>query len=407
MQTLTVTLPRPHPAQLAILKSRKRFNVADCGRRFGKTMLSRQLVSETALAGYPVGYFAPTYKDADSVWEELKSTFQPVTKSKDETYRILNFVTGGKLEVWSLSDPDSGRGRKYKRAIVDEAAKIGNLEYSWQNVIRPTLADMKGDAYFFSTPKGLNYFHNLYRRGADDGEWQSWKYTTYDNPHIDKSEIDAMKGELPERVFQQEILADFITDGSYFQKVDERATITAQDTPEQHKGHTLGAGLDWAMSEDYTVLTIACRDCNRVVAWDRFNQIDYTYQRARIIDVCNRWGLSWLLPERNSIGQPNIELLEAAGLPIARGMDDLPGFNTTATSKPALIQKLASGLEHDGFLVPAEYADELKSYEVMTSDSGHAKFSAPAGYHDDRVISLALAWWSITSGGWTFVSSRY
>jgi hypothetical protein len=88
-------------------------------------------------------------------------------------------------------------------------------------------------------------------------------------------------------------------------------------------------------------------------------------------------------------------------------MDDLPGFNTTATSKPALIQKLASGLEHDGFLVPLDYADELKSYEVMTSDSGHAKFSAPSGYHDDRVISLALAWWSITSGGWTFSSSRY
>jgi len=161
------------------------------------------------------------------------------------------------------------------------------------------------------------------------------------------------------------------------------------------------------MAEDYTVLTIACRDCNRVVAWDRFNQIDYTYQRARIVDVCKRWNLSSILPERNSIGQPNIELLIAAGLPVMRGMDGIEGFNTTATSKPALIQKLASGLEHDGFNVPLDYADELKSYEVMQSPSGHAQFSAPPGYHDDRVISLALAWWAITNEQFIMVSSRY
>ena len=230
MPTLRVTLPRPHKAQANILRTRKRFNVADCGRRFGKTMLTRQLVSEIALEGHPVGLFAPTYKDADAVWEEVKNTFHSVTQSKDETYRILNFITGGKLEVWSLSDPDSGRGRKYKRAIVDEAAKIGHLEYSWQSVVRPTLADMSGDAYFFSTPKGLNFFYSLYKREEEaPNEWQSWKYTTYDNPHIAKQEIDAMKKELPERTFAQEILAAFVTDGSYFQRIDERAIVAECD----------------------------------------------------------------------------------------------------------------------------------------------------------------------------------
>jgi hypothetical protein len=400
MQTLTVRLPRPHKAQREILKTRKRFNVADCGRRFGKSTLTHQLVSEVALKGQPVGLFCPTYKDADQLWEEVKNTFHAVTISKDETYRTLNFITGGRLEVWSLSDPDSGRGRKYARAIIDEAAKIGKLEYSWQNVVRPTLADMRGDAYFFSTPKGLNYFYNLYRREDNEpGEWKSWKYSTYDNPHIAKSEVDAMKGELPERVFSQEILAAFVTDGSYFQRIDERATVEACDEPQAHAGHAIYGGLDFAMTNDYTVLTLGCRQCNRVVWWDRFNQIDYTYQRGRIIEACNRWNLAGLLPERNSIGQPNIELLEAAGLPILWGHDLKPGFSTTATTKPELIQSLAGALEHDGFTVPQDYADELRSYEVMTSANGRNQFSAPEGQHDDRVMSLALCWWAMTKTG--------
>ncbi len=399
MQTLTVTIPRPHKAQTRILKTRKRFNVGDCGRRFGKTTLIHQLTSETALAGYPIGIFSPTYKDADAVWEEVKSTFHAVTRSKDETYRILNFITGGKLEVWSLSDPDSGRGRKYKRVVIDEAAKIKKLEYSWTTVIRPTMADMQGDAYFFSTPQGLNYFYNLYARGDDDPEWMRWKYSTYDNPYIRREEIEAMRRELPERAFQQEILAEFVADGSYFQRVAERATITECDTPDMHAGHSIYGGLDFAMAEDYTVLTLGCRQCNRVVFWDRFNQIDYTYQRARIIDNCKRWAIAGLMPERNSIGQPNIELLAAAGVPVLWGHDLKPGFSTTATTKPELIQALAGALEHDGFTVPADYADELRSYEINVTASGHNQFSAPEGQHDDRVMSLALCWWAMTRTG--------
>lgn len=160
-------------------------------------------------------------------------------------------------------------------------------------------------------------------------------------------------------------------------------------------GHYIAGGLDWALTNDFTVLTLACRDCNRVVYWDRFNNIDFTYQRQRVIESCKRYNVRGLMPEWNSIGEPNIELLIAAGVPILRGPDGRMGFNTTATSKPALIQKLAAALEHDGFLVPKDYADELRSYEVETMASGHPKFAAPEGMHDDRVMSLALCWWAV------------
>jgi len=180
-----------------------------------------------------------------------------------------------------------------------------------------------------------------------------------------------------------------------------KIVIERPDALEQHKGHTLYMGVDWALSRDWTVLTVVCQECNKVVDWDRFNKLDFTYQREKLVSMAGRWNVTGVLPERNSIGEPNIEMLVDRVVVIS-GPDGKTGFNTTSTTKPALIQKLANALEHEGFKVPKEYADELRSYEVETMVSGHPKFSAPEGQHDDRVISLALAWWAISSNTWWF-----
>jgi hypothetical protein len=400
MPTITLTLDIPHAAQLYIKRNLSRFTVINCGRRFGKNILDKDMAIETMLAGYPVGWFEPTYKSLADIWREICSTLHPVTRKRSEQEKRLELITGGVMDMWSLEDPDNGRGRKYKRVIINEAAKVSKLEYAWTNVIRATLADMQGDALFTSTPKGLNYFHQLWTLAADNPDWARFRYSTYDNPHIPKSEIDSMKEELPERVFQQEIMAEFLADGTYFQNIDAACTIHQADKPDEHAGHYIVGGLDWALSNDFTVLTLACRDCNKTIYWDRFNQIDFTYQRERIKESCKRYGIAGLMPERNSIGEPNIEMLMADGVPVLRGPDGKAGFTTTATTKPQLIQKLAAALEHDGFQAPHDYADELRSYEVETMASGHPKFSAPDGMHDDRVISLALAWWAVANVQW-------
>ncbi len=406
MPTVTIDLPELHEAQRHA-NTAARFSLFNCGRRFGKDVLMQYRAAKRVATKQPQGWFAPSYRMMTENYNQLYNILAPIVVRANRTDYRLELAGGGVIEFWSLDNYNAARGRKYKHITVNEAAASPDLIDAWNYVIRPTLADLRGGADFGSTPKGLNGFYQLWKQAEDDKEWARYHYTTYDNPYIPVDEIEVLKRTLPERVFQQEILAEFVTDGTYFQRVEERATITEQDTPDQHAGHSIYGGLDFAMAEDYTVLTLGCRQRNRTVAWDRFNQIDYTYQRARIIDFCKRWNLAGLLPERNSIGQPNIELLEAAGLPILRGPDGQDGFNTTATSKPELIQKLASALEHDGFGVPAEYADELKSYEVTTSATGHNKFSAPSGYHDDRVISLALCWWAMTDQQFLLVSNKY
>jgi hypothetical protein len=402
MMNIQVRMPRPHRDQAKVKREAKRFNVANCGRRFGKTVMGMELIVEPILAGQPAAYFSPTYKMLSDVWREMKLMLQPVTQKVSEQEHRIELITGGVLDMWSLDDPNSARGRHYKRVVIDEAAMIRYLETAWTHVIRPTLADLEGDAYFFSTPKGLNYFYTLYQmRDADPDKWAHWKFPTSSNPFIKKTEIEEMRRMLPSRVFMQEILAEFISDGSYFQNVDGAAIVEKPSTPDQHSGHYVVCGIDFALSEDFTVLAVGCRDCNTIVDWERFNQIDFTYQRERIYSMADRWHVAGILPERNSIGEPNIELIMER-VNVFRGPDDGRGFNTTATSKPPLIEGLANALEHHNFKVPMEAADELRAYQIEMSTAGHPKFAAPSGLHDDWVIALALCWRAMTQSPWFY-----
>lgn len=211
-QNLRVELRERHPKQNYIIETAKRFNVLKCGRRFGKTSLAEELVIEPALDGYPVAYFAPTYKDLSEFWNTLKRTVINVIESKDEQLKQIRLITGGIIDMWSLDDPDSGRGRKYKRVVIDECEKAKKLEEAWKANIRALLTDYEGDAWFLSTPKfGQTFFKELYSLRDNpkySHEWQSWTFTTYDNPFMSKDEIDAAKKTLDDIYFRCEYLAE-------------------------------------------------------------------------------------------------------------------------------------------------------------------------------------------------------
>lgn len=213
---LQLNLNELHAGQKQVLSEARRFNTLKCGRRWGKTELSKELLispddpTNGALNGFPVAYFAPTYKMLMDVWRAVVDTLYDITETKSETEKRIQIFGGGIIDFWSLEDPNAIRGRKYKRVVLDEVEVARNLKEAWQNVIRPTLADLKGDAWFLSTPKfGATYFKQLAK--LDDPEWQNWSFTTYDNPYIDKSEIDNARNQLDEATFRCEFLAEDVT----------------------------------------------------------------------------------------------------------------------------------------------------------------------------------------------------
>ena len=122
----------------------------------------------------------------EDVWRELLNTLYPITVGKSEQQHRIEAIGGGLLDCWSLDAADSARGRKYGLIIVDEAAMVANLTNIWNMILRPMLVDMKGSAWFLSTPKGRNGFYNLHvlGRDPDQEEWKSWSFPTSANPFI-------------------------------------------------------------------------------------------------------------------------------------------------------------------------------------------------------------------------------
>jgi hypothetical protein len=238
-------LPKLHDNQQYIIDNAKRFNHLRCGRRFGKTTLIEEL-SSIALDGERVGIWFPTYKDLSEVWKDLIKTYKPIIKRKNEQLKQIELVTDGIIDFWSMEDPDSGQGRKYHRAIVDESAKAQKLYQAWENTIRPTLTDYQGDAYIMSRPKGKNAggtkdqvgngFYLLEEKHRQFDNWAFFHFTTYDNPHINPDEIEEAKKQLDEINFRQEYLAEYVdaNDRPFLYKFDEETHVIEDYKPNVH-----------------------------------------------------------------------------------------------------------------------------------------------------------------------------
>lgn len=276
-----IILSEPHPKQQEIFDNAKRYNHVKCGRRFGKTELTLEL-TDPVLDGYPVGIFCPIERDFLKTWNVIKNAYREIIKRKDETYHTMELYTGGKIDMWSMKAVDNGRGEAYKRVIIDEFAKAIKGKQSWEETIRATLSDYKGDAWFLSTPKGKgNYFYILQEMHKNNPEWAFFKYTSYDNPYIDHEEIDDAKKILDPVSFAREYLAEDVDSG-------EMPFLYCFDES-KHTGNSfaLDNRLPLWMSFDFNVLPQTCvlgqridEDSLRVIKLIKLNN-------ASIYDMCN------------------------------------------------------------------------------------------------------------------------
>jgi hypothetical protein len=387
VKTVQLILPELHPMQRAIKSQATRFNVLSCGRRFGKDVLGHELAVDTLIDDCaPVAWFAPTYRMMLDTFKDMRNILQPITTAVNASDHRIEVVTGGVMDFWSL-DGETVRGRRYKRAIVNEAAMVADLMRKWNEAVRPTLADFVGDAWFLSTPRGRDGFWSLFQQGATGRQdWRAWQYRTWDNPHIKRSEIEAMRRDMTERAYLQEVEAQFIEDaGLVFRRVRDCATAQRQTEPVQ--GHAYIFGVDWGKSNDYTVISVLDETTKALVFADRFNQIDYAVQRGRLKALYDRFHPSYIIAESNSIGEPIIEQLRRDGLRVRP-------FNTTNATKTEAIEALALAFEQGSIsIIPDEtLINELQAYELERLPSGAIRYGAPAGAHDDMVMSLAIAW---------------
>ena len=374
-----------HHAQFEIHSDPARFKVVSAGRRFGKTRLAVMECLNVANERGRAWWVSPSYKTSEVGWRPLRQMARRIpgaeVKLVDKTVILPG---GGFVAVRSADNPDSLRGEGLDFVVMDECAFM--QKEAWTEAIRPALSDRLGKALFISTPKGRNWFWENYQRGINEEQgWQSWTYPTASNPFIDKGEIEAAKRDLPEIIFRQEYLAEFVDDqGGVFRRVQEAAVLQPRE-PDPKRQYV--AGVDVASSVDYTVVSVFDVESKEQVFMDRFNRVDYPVLIDRLEATYQRYKLTSMVVESNSIGRPVIDEL------VNRGLAIIP-FTTTSATKQAIIQQLQAAFENAQVKIINDpvLIGELLSFESKRNASGGFSYSVPPGLHDDCCMSLAFAW---------------
>jgi len=249
-----------HESQSVIAKDTSRFRVINCGRRFGKTILACEEIKGKALyKNTRICYIAPTYQQArDIAWQTLVKELKPIIKKVNESrleLTVNNLVKGTSLiQLRGWEAVETLRGQHFDFIVIDEVAMMRNFNINWEEVIRPTLTDTRGEVMFISTPKGFNHFYDLFNQQDEDPDFKSFHYTSYDNPFIPKDEIDKAKAQLTDDRFAQEYLADFRkTQGLVYKEFNREKDVT-KEKPSETIDKILG--IDFGYTNPASIISI-------------------------------------------------------------------------------------------------------------------------------------------------------
>lgn len=256
-----------HKGQSDIFLDPHRFRVVNCGRRFGKTTLAvvEMVAKAVSQKDLIISYIAPTFQQArDISWNMLVKIADPIIKNKNETRLELTLKTkdGGTslISLRGWESIETMRGMRNDLLILDEVSSYKNFWTNWQEVLRPTLTDTKGQCLFISTPKGFNHFYDLYNLESVDTDYKSFQFTSYDNPFLPKEELDKAKQEITEDRFAQEYLADFRkTQGLVYKEFDRKRHLFSSPEELKKANYTKVStliGIDWGYTNPCAILKV-------------------------------------------------------------------------------------------------------------------------------------------------------
>jgi hypothetical protein len=172
--TVRISIDPLHAGQLKALSALRgqRFKALRCGRRFGKTELAKGWIKHGLLLGQECAWLSPQHKTWSEVYSELMSDLSPIIATSSKSSGVMKFITGGRLDFWTLENRIACRGRRYHRVVIDEAAfgkngdnkTDGSTMEIWEKSIKPTLYDFGGEAFVCSNSAGKNpdnFFYNI------------------------------------------------------------------------------------------------------------------------------------------------------------------------------------------------------------------------------------------------------
>ena len=296
---------------------------------------------------------------------------------------FIKLKTGSEIIFRSAERYDSIRGYTFDYAVLDEFAFM--KPDAWTEAIRPTLVVRGKKVVFISTPKGKTEFYDLYQLGQspDYPNYRSYKATIYETPFIAPEEIEDAKRTLPENIFKQEYMAEFLDSGGEVFSNLNRISLDQWPKPQGK----IYCGIDAGRAEDFTVATFMDSQ-GQVVEIYRQNQQDWSIMIADILKLIKKWNATVMI-EVNSIGDVLFEMLK-------KDWQDTHPFITSAKSKNEIIEGLILDVNQQAIRIPSKTLFEPLTFEMETftytynPKTRNVSYGHPSGLHDDTVLSLAI-----------------
>jgi hypothetical protein len=226
------------------------------------------------------------------------------------------------------------------------------------------------------------------KRGGNDSDYSSFQYPSMDNEFLDPDEFVKMTKDLPELMYRQEILADFIESGG---EVFRNLNRVLRDTlKEPVFDHFYVGGGDLGKYKDFTVLMIADLATNEIVFYERFNKLDWDYQKVKISAALKKYNDAVMYMDSTGVGDPIVEDLQRQGCAVK-------AYKFSMTTKKQAIENLMKMVDDAAIGIPnlpeVKHEFEIFGYEQLAT--GNIRYTAPDGQHDDIVIATALCAWGL------------
>lgn len=398
--------------QKTIAANTRRFRVAVCGRRFGKTHLAlRELCRFASEPDSLVYYVAPSYRMARQImWKQLKKRLTDLNWARkiNETDLSIQLVNDSEICLRSADNYDSMRGIGLNFVVLDEAADMD--EEVWTEVLRPTLSDRGGHAMFLGTPKGMNWLKDVYDMARLDPEnWASFQFTSLDGGRIPAAEIEAAKKDLDQRTFLQEYCASFETYSGLIYYAFSDSNV--QDVLPLQDRETLMIGLDFNIDPLSAVLAVRRGDQLHIFdemtisganTFDFCEEIKRRYPGRRVEVYPDASGSQ----RRTSSNTTDHAILANAGFAVRVGRTNPPVLDRIA----AVNSRLCSGTGQRMILVNKKCRSLIKSLTSQVYKEGTRVPEKDGSDHLNDALGYLTAWhWPVrkeidTTGQPTFWS---
>lgn len=399
---INITLPELYPAQRAIAKacihSNDKYIIVNGSRQVGKSVLLSVISIAWALsnANENIMVVSPTDSMVKKLYKDAIQILGPAIKAIVKTHKAqagdseITFTNGSTILFRSAASEDSLRGYSLTHLLIDEAAYI--KEETWTTILAPTLTVHGKKVLMCSTPRGANFFKNLYTRGLNkESGYQSFKLNWRDNPFANHEFIAEQQLILPTDIYNQEYEGEFTDSSGVFKFVRELAL----NTPKQPYLTECTIGIDIAFKKDYTVAVCLDKN-NQMLDYIRFNQVETNEMVEKLYAFYQKWQPKKTIIEENNQGLPIYHLLRA------KGIYNFETFNTNSKTKSELINPLMTAFSKKqiGLLNDSIIIGEFEAFTYSLTKNGNVTFAAAFG-NDDTVMATAFAYFANTSSTYT------